>query len=210
MSTPYGRAYLLRHGETEWSRDGRHTGLTDLPLTERGERQARAAGPLLEDRDIAHVFVSPLQRARQTAELAGFADLELDPDLVEWDYGVTEGLSTVQVREILGYDWELWPDGVHVPVPAESLAVDPPSAGETVEQVAARAAAVIGRVEPLLRAGDEVLIVAHGHLLRVLTAVWLELDPVDGSRFALETATVSTLAFERERHVLAGWNVRED
>ncbi|SDS08136.1 probable phosphoglycerate mutase [Paraoerskovia marina] len=210
MSNQYGRAYLLRHGETEWSRDGRHTGLTDLPLTERGERQARAAGPMLADRDISHVFVSPLQRARRTAELAGFSDVQVDDNLVEWDYGVTEGISTLQIREIVGYDWELWSDGVHIDLPKSAQVVDPPSPGETVDDVARRASAVVRRIEPHLRDGQDVLIVAHGHLLRVLTAMWLELAPVDGSRFVLETATVSTLAFERERHVIAGWNVRED
>lgn len=165
---------------------------------------------MLADKTIAHVFVSPLQRARRTAELAGFTDVEVDANLVEWDYGVTEGISTAQIREILGYPWELWSYGVHIDLPESVQVVDPPSPGETVEDVARRASAVVERFEPILRNGDDVLIVAHGHFLRILTAMWLELAPIDGSRFVLETATVSTLAFERERHVVAGWNVRED
>ncbi|GII97912.1 putative phosphoglycerate mutase [Sediminihabitans luteus] len=217
--TDFGRALLLRHGQTAWSRDGRHTGRTDLPLTPEGEEQARAAGRVLAGREFARCVVSPFARARSTADLAGLTGYDVDPDLAEWDYGPVEGLSTAEVRDELGYDWDIWAHGVDVPVApgrAASRAADagPGPApgvpqGETVEDVGRRARAVVSRIEPVLRDGGDVLLVAHGHLLRVLTAVWLEQAPIDGSRFALATAAVSTLSYERDRHVLAGWNIHE-
>ncbi|BDZ42421.1 phosphoglycerate mutase [Paraoerskovia sediminicola] len=218
-ASKYGRALLLRHGETEWSRIGQHTGRTDLPLTARGEEQARDAHEALAGMYFAEVVSSPLQRARRTAELAGFPDPKIDPHLVEWDYGPTESLSTLEVREETDSLWDIWIDGVDIVVDqgrvreriaaagaGESPAPGRPE-GETVAEVGRRAGAAVRRVIPALHAGEDVLIVAHGHFLRVLTAVWLGLHPADGAHFALETAAVSTLAFERDRHVLAGWNV---
>ncbi|ROS72107.1 histidine phosphatase family protein [Cellulomonas sp. PhB143] len=220
MSEPtFGRAFLLRHGETEWSREGRHTGRSDLPLTVRGEDQARDAREALAGMRFAEVVSSPLGRALRTAELAGFPGPVVDPHLVEWDYGPVEGLSTPEVREELGSLWDIWIDGVDVAVDPgradarrEAAGAGPSPApgrphGETVVEVGRRAGAVVRRILPALHDGQDVLLVAHGHLLRVLTAVWLGLDPADGAHFALETAAVSTLAFERDRHVLAGWNV---
>jgi probable phosphoglycerate mutase len=190
---------LVRHGETEWSRNGRHTGNTDVPLTERGERQAAAVAPSLAKRQIAAAFVSPRQRARRTAALAGVVDATIEPDLVEWDYGGYEGISTQDIqRERPG--WDLWRDGV---VPA-----DDEHPGETVDAVGTRADRVLARVAPLLAAerGD-VLLVAHGHVLRVLTARWLGLPAARGALFRLDTGTVSHLGFEHGRHVIGAWNV---
>jgi len=163
-----GELILLRHGETQWSRDGRHTGLTDVPLTPPGEAAAAALAPVLAGRDIRAVFASPLQRAVLTAGLAGLADVKQDPDLREWDYGGYEGMTTPQIREQRP-GWYLWRDGV---IPGDA---DHP--GETAQQVGARADAVLARVTPLLAEGDVVL-VSHGHFLRVLTARWLGLDPL--------------------------------
>ena len=147
---------LLRHGETEWSLAGRHTGRTDVPLTQRGEAAAAALAPLLARRHIVAAFTSPAQRAVRTAALAGLTGAKLDPDLWEWDYGGYEGLTTQQIRETRP-GWYLWRDGV---IPGDA---DHP--GETVEQVGERADQVLGRVMPLLADGD-VALVAHGHVLR--------------------------------------------
>jgi len=151
---PSGRIVLVRHGQTQWSRDGRHTGRTDLPLTPDGERDARLLAPRLAEFEFAAVLSSPLSRARRTAELAGL-DAVLDDDLAEWDYGGYEGLTTPQIRESLGDPaWTVFGDGV---VPGQSP-------GETVEEVAARASRVLDRVADPLTRGD-VALVAHGHLL---------------------------------------------
>ncbi|HSA49767.1 MAG TPA: histidine phosphatase family protein [Yinghuangia sp.] len=190
---------LIRHGETEWSRAHRHTGRTDVPLTETGEEQARAAGKLLSDRQFDHVFVSPLRRARETAVLAGLPDAVAEPDLMEWDYGGYEGLTTAQIRETRP-GWYLWRDGV-IPGDAEHP-------GEQVESVGSRVDRVLARVRPLLAAGDDVALVAHGHVLRVLTARWLGLDPAGGRLFWLATAGVCFLGFEHEQPVMKGWNQR--
>jgi len=185
---------LLRHGETEWSRDGRHTGRTDLTLTARGEEQARALAPLVADLRFGLTLVSPALRARHTAELAGIKDYELDPDLWEWDYGGYEGITTPVIRQTRP-GWYLWRDGV---IPGDA---DHP--GEDSEQVAARADRVIARV----RAVDgDVLLVAHGHFLRVLCARWLGLPPADGRLFRLDTGTYSRLGFERDEPVISTWN----
>ncbi|MFC6881259.1 MULTISPECIES: histidine phosphatase family protein [Actinomadura] len=192
-----GELIILRHGETEWSRARRHTGRTDLPLTERGEEQARAVAPLLAGRTIARVLASPAERARRTAELAGLRVDEVDPDLWEWDYGGYEGITTAAIREGRP-GWFLWDDGV---VPGDA---DHP--GESVERVGERVDAVIARAEPHLERGDVVL-VAHGHVLRVLTARRLGLDPAAGRLFALDTGTLSTLGTEHGRPVIASWNV---
>jgi probable phosphoglycerate mutase len=181
---------LLRHGETAWSAAGRHTGRTDVPLTARGERQAKALSPLLEDRRFGLVLASPLQRAARTAEIAGLRDVQLDADLQEWDYGAYEGLTTAQIRGARP-GWFLWRDGV----------VD----GEALADVAARADRVIERVRAALDRGD-VAVVAHGHFLRVLAARWVGLDPGCGAHLALDTATVSVLGFEHAEPVIRHWN----
>lgn len=185
---------LLRHGETEWSKNGRHTGRTDLPLTPAGEDQASALAPLVKGRTFDQVLVSPAQRAIRTAELAGLTDYEVDPDLWEWDYGGYEGITTPAIRETRP-GWYLWRDGVP-PGDAEHP-------GETVEQVAARADRVIARARA--EAG-EVVLVAHGHFLRVLAARWLGLPPTDGRLFRLDTGTYSRLGFEHAEPVILTWN----
>ena len=192
-----GDLILLRHGETEWSRDGRHTGRTDIPLTPRGEAAAAALGPLLARCDIVAAFSSPAQRAVRTAEMAGLTNVKQDPDLWEWDYGGYEGLTTPQIREQRP-GWYLWRDGV-IPGGAGHP-------GETVQQVGERVDRVLRRVGPLLADGD-VALVAHGHVLRVLTARYLRLDPSDGKLFRLDTGTISTLGLEREEPVILSWNV---
>lgn len=192
-----GELVLVRHGETEWSRARRHTGLTDVPLTARGEEQARALRGALKERRIARTLVSPARRARRTAELAGLTAAETDPDLWEWDYGGYEGITSAEIREGRP-GWFLWDDGV---VPGDA---DHP--GETVEQVGARADAVLAEAEPALADGDVVL-VAHGHFLRVLTARRLGLEPALGRLFALGTGTLSALGTEHDRPVVSAWNV---
>jgi broad specificity phosphatase PhoE len=192
-----GDLILLRHGETEWSKAGKHTGRTDIPLTPAGEAAAAALAPLLARRDIVAAFSSPAQRAARTAELAGLTDVKQDPDLWEWDYGGYEGLTTPQIRE-QHPGWYLWRDGV-IPGDAEHP-------GETVEQVGERVDRVLARAEPLLAGGD-VALVAHGHVLRVLTARYLQLEPSDGKLFALDTGTVSTLGYEHGEPVILSWNV---
>ena len=196
-----GELILLRHGETEWSRDGRHTGRTDIPLTPKGSVSAAALAPIVAERvegdRLAAVFASPAQRARRTAELAGLRVTKTDPDLWEWDYGGYEGITTVEIqRERPG--WSLWRDGV---IPGDA---DHP--GETVEDVGERVDRVLKRAAPLLRDGDVVL-VAHGHVLRVLAARWLGLPPAGGRLFRLDTGTVSTLGTEHDDPVILNWNV---
>jgi broad specificity phosphatase PhoE len=192
-----GQLILLRHGETEWSASGRHTGRTDVPLTPRGEAAAAALAPALARRHITAVFTSPASRAARTAELAGLHGAKTDPDLQEWDYGGYEGRTTPQIlAERPG--WYLWRDGV---IPGDAA-----HPGETVAQVGARADAVLARVRPLLPEGD-VALVAHGHLLRVLTARWLALDPDDGRLFRLDTGTFSVLGTEHRRPAMVSWNI---
>ena len=192
-----GDLILLRYGETEWSLAGRHTGRTDIPLTPRGEAAAAALAPMLAKRHIVAAFSSPAERAARTAELAGLADAKPDPDLWEWDYGGYEGLTTAQIQEQRP-GWSLWRDGV-IPGDAEHP-------GETVEQVGERVDRVLARVAPLLADGD-VALVAHGHVLRVLTARYLRLPPDDGRLFRLDTGTVSTLGTEHDEPVIVSWNV---
>ena len=192
-----GELILLRHGETEWSLAGKHTGRTDVPLTPHGEAAAATLAPLLARRHIVAAFTSPAQRAVKTAALAGLAHAKPDPDLWEWDYGGYEGLTTQQIRETRP-GWYLWRDGV-IPGDAEHP-------GETVEQVGERADRVLGRVTPLLADGD-VALVAHGHMLRVLTARYLRLEPTAGRMFRLDTGTVSTLGTEHGEPVITSWNV---
>ena len=180
---------LVRHGETEWSRSMRHTGNTDIPLTAEGEAAARRMAERLAGREFALVLTSPMQRARETARLAGFGDrAEVDEDLRERDYGDYEGVTTKEVRKTIP-GWDVWHDEV-------------PN-GETLAQVGARADRVIERA---LAADGDTLIFAHSHLLRTLGARWIGLAPDGGGKLVLSTATLSTLGFERERRVLRGWN----
>jgi broad specificity phosphatase PhoE len=185
-----GEIWLIRHGETEWSLSGAHTGRTDIPLTANGRRVAEAVGLRLAGQRFAVVLTSPLERARETCRLAGFGTLAyVDPDLREWDYGEYEGRTTPEIRRE-NPQWNLWADGV--------------PRGETLAQVADRAQAVIARVEDVQ--GD-VALFSHGHLLRILAAVWLGLDPQAARLFALGTASVSKLGYERETRVIRSWNL---
>jgi len=189
MTDPAPRCVLVRHGETEWSLDGRHTGRTDLPLLPEGIEQARALRPVLGARTFAAVLTSPLVRARETAELAGLgAGAVVDPDLAEWDYGAYEGVTTNQIREERP-GWELFADGV--------------PDGESIEDVAARVDRVIARVRAT--PGD-VACVAHSHVLRVLAARWIGLDPGVGRSLVLDPAAVSELGWDREHPVVLSWN----
>jgi len=203
MIKPMGDLILLRHGQTEWSKAGKHTGRTDVPLTAQGVASARSLAPMLAKWQIVAVFTSPASRAVRTAELAGLdgADgrylVKHDPDLWEWDYGGYEGMTTPEIQERRP-GWYLWRDGV-IPGDAEHP-------GETVSQVGERADRVLARVAPLLRDGDVVL-VAHGHLLRVLTARYLGLPPDGGRLFRLDTGTISTLGAEHGEGVVLTWNV---
>ena len=190
-----GSLVLLRHGETEWSRSGQHTGLTDVPLTPRGEELAREAATLLRGRTFAAVLTSPLVRARRTAELAGLAGAETEPRLVEWDYGGYEGLTTPEIRARVGYAWTVFANGV---VPGDTP-------GETVQDVAGRVRGVIDRVLPLLAEGD-VALVGHGHALRVLASVFLEQDPCFGAQLVLDAGSVSVLGHEHGVRAVQSWN----
>lgn len=189
-----GRVVLVRHGQTRWAVSGRHTGRTDVPLTPDGEATARSLGPALARLPVVATYASPLQRARRTAELAELTPV-VDEDLVEWDYGGWEGLTTAEIGRRLGRPWSLWIDGV------------PPGAtpGETIEQVAQRATRVLDRVTPQLADGDVVL-VAHGHLLRVLAAVWLGTHPRLGAALALGPGGLCLLGHEHRTRVLLRWN----
>lgn len=186
MATP--ELWLVRHGPTEWSRDHKHTSVTDLPLLPEGDRAARSLRPRLADNGFALVLTSPRLRARHTAELAGFPDAEVDPDLAEWAYGDYEGITTEQIRESVP-GWSVW--------------THPSPGGETAEQVATRLDRVIARARAI---DGPVLAFGHGHALRVLAARWLELMAADGRHFRLDTATVSVLGYERENPVLLRWN----
>jgi broad specificity phosphatase PhoE len=182
------RIVLARHGETEWSRSGRHTSTTDVPLTEAGRAAALALAPLLEDRSFALVLSSPRIRARDTCALAGL-ECELDPDLVEWDYGDYEGLTSKQIKA-REPGWFLWTEGA--------------PGGETPEQVAGRADRVLARA---LAAGGDVALFAHGHILRAIGARWLELPVARGGSLALDTASRSELGFEHgDDRVIWLWN----
>jgi len=190
MSQDLPSVYLARHGETEWTVTKQHTGLTDLPLTARGERNARALAGRLKGLSFAHVFTSPLQRASRTAELAGFGKAAVDPDLVEWNYGQYEGKTTADIRKQRP-DWQLFRDGC--------------PGGETVAQVGARADRVVGRLRAL---DGDVLLFSSGHFLRVLAARWLGLEPAGGRFFYLGTASLSVLGYEHSQAgpVVRLWN----
>jgi broad specificity phosphatase PhoE len=197
MMAGMGELIVLRHGETEWSASGRHTGSTDIPLTARGEAAAAALAPALARRPICATFCSPAARAVRTAQLAGLQNVKLDPDLWEWDYGGYEGLTTPEIQQDRP-GWDLWRDGV---IPGDAA-----HPGETLTQVGARTDAVLARAKPLLPEGD-VALVAHGHVLRVLAARWLELHPDGGRLFRLDTGTFSTLGTEHDCPVITSWNV---
>jgi broad specificity phosphatase PhoE len=191
MSAALPIVYLARHGETEWSLSGQHTGLTDLPLTERGEENARALGQRLSRLRFVKVFTSPLRRARRTCELAGFGDVaEVDRNLLEWDYGQYEGLTTAQIHAQRP-DWQLFRDGC--------------PGGESPEQVAARADSMLDRARPL---EADVLLFSSGHFLRVLAARWLALGALDGKYLLLSTASLSALSYENNLSgsVIQLWN----
>jgi probable phosphoglycerate mutase len=194
-SEPTGRIVLVRHGETEWSRSGQHTGTTDLPLTEQGERQALLLRGALDPADFGLVLSSPLGRARRTAELAGFAHAVVDPDLTEWDYGAYEGRTTADISAELGHRWDLWHDGV----PAGT------TPGESAADVRARADSVLDRARGALPDGD-VILFAHGHMLRAVAIAWVGLPADAGSIFALSTSTLSELGFEHGRPAIRMWN----
>jgi broad specificity phosphatase PhoE len=184
-----GNLWLIRHGETEWSLSGAHTGRTDLPLTKAGEERAAALRQYLAGRQFALVLTSPLNRARETCRIAGYGEVaQIEPNLLEWNYGDYEGRTTADIRKQVP-NWDLWTAGV-------------PN-GETIEQVASRARIVIERAG---RAGGDVALFAHGHILRILAACWLGLPPAAGRLFALDTGSLSLLGYERDTHVIQRWN----
>lgn len=185
--------WLVRHGETEWARLGRHTGRTDIPLTPLGREQAKAVAHRLEGRTFARVWSSPLSRALETARIAGFGDrVETTDDLLEWNYGADEGRTTPEIR-LERPGWTIWRDG--------------PNDGETIRELARRVDRVIERARA--ESGD-VLVFAHGHVLRILAARWIDEPPTEGRLFALSTATVSELGWEREQPVIERWNDSAD
>lgn len=180
---------LIRHGQTEWSASGQHTGRTDIPLTDLGRRQADALGEMLRGTDFELILASPLSRAWETMERSGVGGEPIaTDDLLEWDYGVYEGRRTEEIRREIP-DWSVW--------------THPMVDGESLEQIGARADRVIARV---LKAEGPVAMFAHGHMLRILAVRWIELAPVHGRNFSLDTATVSTLGWKRENRALLQWN----
>jgi broad specificity phosphatase PhoE len=189
MSSGKQQIFLVRHGETEWSRSGQHTGRTDIALTDHGKAQAARLGRYLEGRQLK-IWTSPLQRARETCQLAGFVNPQIDPDLIEWNYGAYEGRTTLDIRRDVP-SWSVW----NSPIPN----------GETLEQVATRAQQVIRRVTEATT-GD-IGLFAHGHILRILAACWIGLPPITGRFLALDTATISVLGYERETRVIKHWNI---
>jgi broad specificity phosphatase PhoE len=191
--TPAGPdLWVLRHGATEWATQGRHTGRSDIPLDADGRAQAIELGRLLDGQAFDEVLVSPLSRAQETCWLAGYGDgAETCDDLLEWDYGDYEGLTSEQIRQRVP-GWTIWTGTC--------------PGGETIEAVAARADRVVARVRG--RSSGQVALFAHGHILRVLTARWCGLDAVEGRRFALDTATRSTLGWEHEYATVLRWNSR--
>lgn len=181
--------WLIRHGETEWSLSGAHTSRTDIPLTDRGRQRAENIQKYLRGKTFSMVLTSPMQRARETCRIAGFADAaQIDPDLSEWNYGIYEGRTTKDIeKENPG--WSVWTSPI----------ID----GETIDQVAERANRVIARAAAK---GGSVALFAHGHILRILAACWIQAPPVMGSRLALSTGAVSTLGFEHVTRVITMWN----
>lgn len=203
------RLVLLRHGETTWSAAGKHTGRTDLPLTTAGEREARDAGRRLAGLSPAVVYCSPLQRAHRTAELAGFPEAVVDPDLAEWDYGPVEGRTSAEITETIGREFEIFREGVGVvpPDPAGSVPDGGTRHGESLADVRARTDRFLDRARPTLDDGGTVLVVAHGHLLRVLATAWLDVDPTFGARLELGTAAICALGTSHGLESIEGWNL---
>jgi len=181
--------FLVRHGETEWSRSGQHTGRTDIPLTPRGEAQAERLGQALRGKYLT-AWTSPLNRARETCRLAGVEHPQVDPDLMEWNYGIFEGRTTLDIRKEIP-DWSVW--------------TSPITNGETLEQVATRASQVLERATQATT--GHIALFAHGHILRILAACWIGLPPLTAHYLALDTATISVLGHERETRVIRHWNV---
>jgi probable phosphoglycerate mutase len=182
--------WLVRHGETEWSISGQHTGRTDLPLTPEGENRAEALGRYLRDRVFTRVLTSPLKRAFETCRIAGYGEVaQVNEDLLEWNYGVYEGRTTAEIRET-SPGWDIWSSGV--------------PKGESVDEVGIRAQRVI---QQLLQFEGNIALFGHGHMLRILTACWLELPPREGRRFHFGTAALGVLGFERETRVVQRWNL---
>ena len=189
MAREEQRVYLLRHGETEWSRSGKHTSVTDIPLTENGRIAARRLRPDLANQTFALVLTSPLQRARETCELAGLGKVTVvDPDLMEWNYGEYEGLTTKQIH-LTRPGWSLFRDGC--------------PGGETPEQVALRADSIIAKVR---QQEGNVALFAHGHIFRVLAARWINLPASHGEHFLLDTATLNILGYYYDSPALKIWN----
>ena len=185
----HGDVVLVRHGETEWSLSGQHTGRTDIPLTERGRQQARLLEPLLSTANFALVLSSPLRRARETCELAGLGPrMQLEPDLMEWNYGEYEGLTSKQIKRTAP-NWMVFTDGC--------------PGGETPEQVGARVDRLIDRIRPV---GGRVALFAHGHLLRVFVARWIGFPPSAGQHFLLDTSTVGVLGYYQGVPAVKRWN----
>ena len=185
---PADELWVIRHGETEWSRDGRHTSRTEVDLTPEGERVARQLADRLDGTEFDLVLTSPRLRTRRTAELAGFPEAHVEDDLTEWDYGEYEGVTTAEIREDVP-GWTVWSH----PCPG----------GETAEQVSARLDRVVAKVRAN---GGRVLVFSHGHASRALAARWLGLPVSDGRHFLLGTATISVLGYERESAAVARWN----
>ncbi len=193
MSVLHQELWLIRHGETDWSAAKQHTGRTDIPLNPAGEREAATLGRFLAGRQFASVLCSPLRRAIRTCELAGYGDkASMTDDLLEWDYGIYEGKTTQEIR-IGQPDWSIWTTSV--------------PQGESIEQVGCRAQRVI---QQALEVDGDVILFAHAHILRILTACWLGLTPNAGRLFVLRTASVSVLSFEHERRVMTRWNLQPE
>lgn len=192
-----GKYYLLRHGETQWSLSGQHTGRTDIPLTENGRRRASEVAPMLSRVTFGLVLCSPMLRARDTAALAGLTPDDYTDDLLEWNYGVYEGRTTAEIRrDKADPDWVIWNN----PIPN----------GETPSEVAVRCQAVLDRARPTIEEGRNVALVAHGHVLRILTAQFLGLTADWGRLFQLDAGGISVLGHERVQPVIAGWNINPD
>ena len=192
QASPSPRIVLVRHGETAWSKSGQHTGRTDIALTADGRQHAVALGQFLQARYASpgQVWTSPLARAQETCRLAGYgATARVDPDLPEWDYGIYEGRTTLEIRQ-LQPEWSVWKSEI--------------TGGEALEQVAARTLAVIERAT---QAPGDVILFAHGHVLRILAATWMGLPPLAGRYLALDTASVSVLGYERQTRVIRQWNL---
>ncbi|WP_308492392.1 histidine phosphatase family protein [Microbacterium terrisoli] len=188
---------LVRHGETTWSKSGRHTSTTDVGLTAAGREQARSVGDALRAQRFALVLSSPRKRAHDTAVLAGFDEPLIDANLVEWDYGALEGRTSADISAEIGHQWTIWSAEPPEPVPAESA-----------DDVAERADAVIARLREVTSQGQDAVVFSHAHFLRVLAARWLGLPPTEGARLALSTGSISELGFEHGLPVIARWNAR--